>query len=148
MDKMKIDQGEWVIVCDGAKALILENVGDSKFPNLQTKEVHEQRSKDTHEIGTDAPGRTFQSVGSKRSAMEQTDYHDLAERDFLEQLCGRLDRAVTAKETTSIVLIAAPRALGMIRQAYSNGLKHAIREELGKDYVHKPVHEIEKLLTG
>ena len=40
MDKMRIDKGDWLIVCDGRKALILENLGDEMFPNLHTREVH------------------------------------------------------------------------------------------------------------
>ena len=36
MPGMSIRSGEWVVVCDGAKALVLENVGDAKFPNLKT----------------------------------------------------------------------------------------------------------------
>lgn len=42
MDKMRIDKGDWLVVCDGRKALILENLGDEMFPNLHTREVHEQ----------------------------------------------------------------------------------------------------------
>ncbi len=41
MDKIKIGTGDWIVVCDGRKALILENLGDRMFPNLHTKEVHE-----------------------------------------------------------------------------------------------------------
>jgi hypothetical protein len=41
MTKMKIDTGDWIVVCDGRKALILENLGDRMFPNLHTKEVRE-----------------------------------------------------------------------------------------------------------
>ncbi len=37
MTKLKIHQGDWVLVCDGKKALLLENVGDEKFLNLKTK---------------------------------------------------------------------------------------------------------------
>ena len=59
MKHVRLEQGEWVVVCDGRKALILENVGDAKFPNLRTKEVHEQKNPPTHEQGTDAPGRSF-----------------------------------------------------------------------------------------
>ncbi len=40
---VKIGEGEWVVVCDGSKALFLQNAGDSKFPNLQTREVLEQK---------------------------------------------------------------------------------------------------------
>ena len=41
MNKMKIGTGDSIVVCDGRKALILENLGDRMFPNLHTKEVRE-----------------------------------------------------------------------------------------------------------
>jgi protein required for attachment to host cells len=148
MKRLKIAQGDWVVVCDGTKALILENVGDEKFPNLQTKEVFAQTNPKTHEQGTDAPGRSIQSVGSARSSMEQTDWHEQAERAFLVDLAGRLDAALGAGNTKSLVMVAPPRALGMIRQAYSTQIKHALREEIDKDFVKMPVYEIEKHLVG
>jgi protein required for attachment to host cells len=148
MTRLKIDQGDWVIVCDGKKALLLENVGDAVFPNLKTKEVHEHAVPKTHEQGTDAPGRAFSSVGEVRSAMEQTDWHDQSERAFLEDLAGRLDAAVAAGETNAVIIVAPPRALGVIRQAYSPRLRQALRAEVDKDLVRMPVHEIEKHLVG
>ena len=65
MPTVKISHGEWVLVCDGTKALVLENVGDEKFPNLKTKEVFEQEDPKTHEQGTDAPGRSINSIELK-----------------------------------------------------------------------------------
>ena len=67
MAKVKIRQGDWVVVCDGKKALVLENVGDEKLLNLKTREVYEQPDLKTHELGTDAPGRAISSVGTARS---------------------------------------------------------------------------------
>jgi len=64
MLKLKIRQGDWVIVCDGKKALVLENAGDEKFLNLKTREVFEHPDLKTSELGTGAPGRSFSSVGS------------------------------------------------------------------------------------
>lgn len=148
MSALLIREGEWVVVCDGAKALVLENTGDTKFPNLKTVEHFEQKDLATHEIGTDAPGRTYSSVGHGRSSVEQTDWHDQAERDFLLQLVKHLDAALTAGKTKSIILIAPPRALGMLRPAYSHALKAAVRAEIDKDYVKLPVYEIEKRLSG
>jgi protein required for attachment to host cells len=148
MQKIKIDQGDWVVVCDGKKALILENIGDWKFPNLHTREVFEQDNPPTHEQGSDAPGRSFQSVGSMRSAMDQTDWHEKAERDFLHDLMGRLDAAIGAGDTSSLVMVAPPRALGIIRAAYSPHVRSALRGEVDKDFVRMPVHEIEQHLTG
>src|SRR5260370_12426809 len=89
MQKLKIRQGDWVVVCDGRKALVLENAGDEKFLNLRTREVYEHPDPKTHELGTDAPGRTFSSVGTERSAMEQTDWHEQEEDRFLRNLADR-----------------------------------------------------------
>lgn len=148
MPGLSIRDGEWVVVCDGAKALVLQNVGDAKFPNLKTIEVLEQKDLATHEMGTDKPGRAHNSVGHGRSAVAQTDWHDQAEQEFLTRLANHLDTAVTAGKAKSLVMIAPPRALGILRPAYSHGLKGAIRVELDKDLVKMPVHEIEKRLSG
>jgi len=59
MTKLKLHQGEWVVICDGAKALVLENVGDEKFPNLRAARVFRDENPSTHEQGTDRPGRGF-----------------------------------------------------------------------------------------
>lgn len=145
---MKINQGDWVILCDGAKALVLENVGDWKFPNLQTKEVYAHEDKQTHDQGTDAPGRSGNSVGTAMSAVEQTDWHAIAEQRFLQTLADRLDDAINHGAAKVFHVIAPPRALGIMRQSYSANVKKAVRDELDRDYVKLPVHEIEKHLAG
>src|ERR1700751_4726606 len=133
MSALLIKHGEWVVVCDGAKALILENSGDTKFPNLKILNVFEQKDLPTHVLGTDVPGRTINSVGNSRSAVEQTDWHDQLERAFLEQLARHLNDALVAGKTKSLIMVASPRALGMIRPAYSHTLKGAVRAEVDKD---------------
>src|SRR5215831_8195536 len=114
MQKLKIRQGDWVVVCDGKKALVLENAGDEKFLNLRTREVHEHPDPKTHELGTDAPGRAFSPVGTERSAMEQTDWHDQEEQRFLHKLAGHLDAAVNAHQAKALIMVAPPRALGVL----------------------------------
>lgn len=148
MAKLKIRHGDWVVVCDGKKALLLENTGDEKFLNLKTKEVHEHPDPKTHEQGTDAPGRAFQSVGHTRSAMEQTDWHEQAEQRFLHALVGHLDAAVNGGKAKSLIVVAPPRALGVLRQAYSHKVRSALRGEIDKDFVRLPVHEIERHLAA
>jgi len=148
MSKLKLRPGEWVVVCDGAKALVLENAGDEMFPHLKTKEVYQQETPATREQGTDAPGRAFASVGTARSAMEETDWHEQGERRFLEKLVARLDAAVQAGEVKSLIIAAPPRALGALRQVYSQGLRKALTAEIDKDLVRMPVHEIEKHLAA
>jgi protein required for attachment to host cells len=148
MSELLIRHGEWVVVCDGAKALVLENTGDIKSPNLKTVEVIEHEDRPTHALGTDAPGRAYSPSGTSRSAVEQTDWHDQAERGFLVSLAQRLDAAVAAGKVKSMIMVAPPRALGMIRPAYGQALRGAVRAEVDKDLIKLPVHEIEKHLTG
>jgi protein required for attachment to host cells len=148
MTKLKIKQGDWVIVCDGKKALVLENAGDEKFLNLKTREVFEHPDAKTSDLGTGAPGRSFSSVGSGRSAVEQTDLHTQEEEKFLRKLADHLDVAVKAGQAKSLFMVAPPRALGILRQAYSHNLRSALRAEIDKDFVKLPVHEIEKHLVG
>ena len=148
MQKLKIRQGDWVIVCDGKKALILENAGDEKFLNLKTREVQEHADPKTSDLGNDEPGRSFSSVGSGRSAVEQTDWHRQEEERFLQKLVSQLDHSVKVGEVKSLVIVAPPRALGVLRQAYSHNLRAAVHAEIDKDLVRIPVHEIEKHLAG
>jgi protein required for attachment to host cells len=149
MSELLIHHGEWVVVCDGAKALVLENAGDAKFPNLKTIKVFEQKDLATHELGADAPGRAFSPAAhGSRGTIEQTDWHDQSERAFLAQLAQHLDGAIAAGKTKSLIVVAPPRALGMIRPAYSHAMRAAVRAEVDKDFVKLPVHEIEKHLTG
>jgi len=148
MSGLSIKHGEWVVVCDGAKALILENTGDGKFPNLKTVQVLEQKDLPTHVLGADKPGRTHSSAGHGSSAVTQTDWHNQSEQVFLNHLAQRLDSDVAAGKVKSVILVAPPRALGMIRHAYSHALRGAIRSEIDKDLVRHPVHDIEKHLTA
>ncbi|WP_291856283.1 host attachment protein [Bradyrhizobium sp.] len=148
MTKMKVGTGDWIVVCDGRKALILENVGDRMFPNLRMREVREQPDLPTHAQGSAAPGRVYQSTGGARSSIEQTDWHDEAERSFLKALAERLDAAVKTGETSALTMVASPRALGMIRLDYSDAIRKALHGEVAKDLVKMPVHEIEKQLLA
>jgi protein required for attachment to host cells len=86
------------------------------------------------------------SVGTARSSVEQTDWHDLAEREFLHELVGRLDTALRNGETKSFIVVAPPRALGVLRQAYTAPVRGAVRGEVDKDLVKVPVYDIEKRL--
>jgi len=44
-------------------------------------------------------------------------------------------------------VVAPPRALGVLRQAYSHKLRAALRAEIDKDLVKLPLYQIEKHLA-
>jgi protein required for attachment to host cells len=146
MGELKIDQGAWVLVCDGAKALVLQNAGSRQTPRLVTREVYGQADQRTREIGTDKPGRSISSVGEQRSAMEQTDFHEQEEQRFLAQLAERLHKAVLGGETQALIVVAPPRAIGVLRREFSDHVRGAVQAEVERDYLKMPVDEIARHL--
>ncbi|MBX3522464.1 MAG: host attachment protein [Xanthobacteraceae bacterium] len=147
MKKLKIDTGGWILVCDGGKALFFENVGDREYPDLRMREVFEHENPSTAEQGADKPGRSHSSVGPGRSAVGQTDWHDQAEAEFLKGLAGKVHHAVLSGTPKEIVIVAPPRALGMLREHYTPAIKQALQNEIDKDLVKMPADQIEKHLT-
>ena len=148
MSKLKISAGDWILVCDGKKALILENVGNGSYPNLRLRAARQHDDARTRDLGTDRPGRVFPSVGNARSATETTDWHDQAERAFLQGLVEELHAAAADGKLKGLVLVAPPRALGVIRESSPPSLRAVVRAEVGHDYTHLPVHEVERRLLG
>lgn len=148
MDNIKISARSWVIVCDGAKALLLRNEGDALNVNLAVVETFGQENLKDSELGTDRPGRSYQSSGTARSSMEQTNWHEAAEADFLTGLVSKLSDMAFSKEIEDIVVVAPPVALGIMRPLYSTHLKAVVSAEVAKDLVKHPVKDIEKLLAG
>jgi protein required for attachment to host cells len=148
MSKIAIAPDDWVVVCDGSKWLILKNKGNAARPNLVVREERTAENPPTREQGSDRPGRARSPASGQRSAVGQTDWHDEAEQSFLTALAKRLDDAVQAGDTRGIVLMAAPRALGMIRPHLSGAVAKLIHGEVAKDYARMPVDQIEKRLSG
>ena len=148
MGDLKLEHGDWILVCDGRKALILENVGNPRQPKLRTRDVREHALPATRDLGTDAPGRAFSSVGSIRSATEQTDWHQQEEERFLIRLTAELEAAVISGKLKHVAIVAPPRALGVLRRAYPASLSAAVTAELPHDYVNLPVDEIARHLFG
>ena len=141
-------RGAYVLVCDGAKAFILKNGGTPAAPDLQTiAEVH-HTSRRTSEMGTDAPGRAFASVGTQRSNMEQTDWHAREETKFLDHLAAKLEKMRQAGEFDALVVVAPPHAMGELRRALSPRLRAITRAEVEKDYVNEPLPRLAQHLRA
>jgi protein required for attachment to host cells len=92
---MMLPNNTLVLVADGRKMLFLRNHGDESRIDLQLEAHQEQKNPPTREQGTDSPGRSFASSGARRSAMEQTDFHQIEEDRFAATAAQLLqDRAL------------------------------------------------------
>jgi len=149
MTKIDLPHNAWILVGDGRKAIVLRNEGDAIFPNLKTADaLTTGRIPPTAEMGTDRPGRAFQSADGRRSGMDQTDWHDMAEQSFAGDVARALDARHAAGEIGALVVVAPPRTLAELRRSFSDGLRAKIIAEVDKDMTKHPVYEIERLLFG
>jgi len=148
MDNVQISHDGWVLVCDGTKALVLKNHGNADAVALKTVEVFDEPQPPARDLGTSKPGRVYQSFSSARSSTEETDWHDENEIAFLIKIAGELDRLVSAHAIKNIIIVAPPRALGVLRQHLSTQVRAVVTAEIGKDLVRHSTHDIEKHLAA
>ena len=138
---MKIAHGTLVMAVDGSKMLLFRNEGDERFIILDTL-IHDRIDHpSTHEMGSDAPGRVFSSGGQRRSAYEETDWHERAEEGFAIKAADRLERVATSGKA-DIVVLAPPRMLGYLRRHWGRNTRDAIVAEIGKDVVRREWDDI------
>lgn len=149
MNNLKIPHNAFVFVGDGRKALFLRNDGDEKFPNLKTETVFAEEHPSSHDQGTERPGRVSKaSQSGQRSTVEPTDWHDIEERHFARKVAAALEQVIRERKVQALVVVAPPRTLADLRDAFHADVKACIVAEINKDLTKHPVWEIEKHLTG
>ena len=142
----RLSNGTRVLIADGAHALVLRNDGDAADPNLKLIRAYEQDNPASHEQGSDRAGRFNDNFG-RRSAMEITDWHRVAEDRFVERIAADMAKDLAAGEYERLVVAAPPIALGEFRKAASPAVGKAIVLEIHKDLTKHPIGEIEKMLV-
>jgi len=140
---MMLPNNALVLVADGRKMLFLRNHGDESRIDLQLEAHQEQENPATRDQGTDRPGRSFQSFGTRRSSMEQPDFHQISEDRFAAEAAVLLKERALNHDYEALVVIAPPRTLGELRKHYHKEVESRILLEMHKDLTGFPVNEIE-----
>jgi protein required for attachment to host cells len=138
--------GTWVVVADGKKVLFLFNQGDEALLDLRVRGERIQDNPSTGEQGTDRPGRAFASSGAGRSAMGQTDWHQIAEDKFAAEVARDINAAALANEFEELIIVAPPKALAELRTQLHKEAQGRLVAEINKDLTNHPVEEIQKIL--
>lgn len=144
---MIIPHNALVLLADGKRFLLLRNAGDLREPRLAFEGGGEQENPSTQQQGSDQPGR-YASYGSARSAVEQTDFHQIEEDRFAGEVAGLLDRLAAAGDFDKLIVVAPPRTLAELRKRYGRAVSGRILAELAKDLTKHPVNEIAAILSA
>lgn len=139
----------WIVLVDGARARVLLNEG----PNKGLKEVLSAQSETARLAGRDLMaddrGRTFDSAGQGRHAMEpKTDAKTVEAEKFLRDVVRLLERGAQGGDYDRLVLCAAPRALGELRALLPKTVQVKLSAELAKDLTNTPLADVPKSLEG
>ncbi len=145
---MLIPHGAHVLVLDGAKLLLLRNSGTDTAPNLAVAKHDQHDSAATHDQGSDEPGTAQASTGSVRSGYEQTDHHQQDEDRFAVAAAEMLKTEVLAHRIMQLIVVAAPKTLGVLRKHYHGEVEKRLLGEIAKDVAGRPNDEITALILA
>lgn len=141
-------KGRTILVCDSRKALLFDDFGSLLRPRLQLRSVFQAPDNPpTGQQGADRPGRTFQSVGRQRSAMEQTDWHRLAKERFADEIAAALVEINAAHGAHQLTIVSPPAFLAFLREALPVQIRLQSRS-IAKDLIGLRVEEIARHLAA
>jgi len=137
-----------VLVLDGRKMLFFRNHGDEAQIDLRT-EAHDRRQDFyDRELKTDAPGAQQQSAGYGRSTMEETDFHQQEEDDWVKDAAEELNKRALANDFDALAIVAPPKALGVLRKALHKEVERRLVCTINKEMSGRPIPDIEALITS
>jgi protein required for attachment to host cells len=118
--------------------------GDEGYPNLQVKNVWEAppHPGTQQECGEGAPRHIRWTA-----AIAQTDWHNLAEHRFAEDVANTLAK-VQGETSIKGTDCRCAATLASLRAALAGDLKRAVIAEVDRDLTKRPFHEIQKGSSG
>jgi protein required for attachment to host cells len=139
----------WVVVADSSAARIF--VAGSPTGAIDEIESYANAEGRAHEreLGTDNPGRAFDSMGNGRHAMEQKvspRQHEVIA--FAKLVAERMHQARAKNEIGRVILVAPPEFLGHLRSALDQETRRLVESEFKLNVVRMRADEIRAHLPG
>jgi protein required for attachment to host cells len=133
----------WVLIADAARARVFETRGKGTGLTMVSGMTFDAELAPSHMLGTDRPGRSFESVGSTRHAMESpSDPHREQKRQFARHVAHAVEERQAANSFDRLVVVAPAVTMGDLRAALSDKVMAAVIAELAADLTNTPVSEL------
>ena len=138
-----------IVVADQAEAIFYD------APSLEARPTEVGRISDPvahqhdRELASDRPGRSYESFGHARHAIERENDPRWQEAvRFARRISCRLDDALQKGEFDELIVVAGPPFLGLIRSELSRPARERVVHEIRKDLVHGPVEALRSHLPS
>ena len=138
----RMQKGAYALIADGARALLVENIGTALAPKLAVIRREEQENPPSGAQGTDKPGRMPDPGQGQRSAVENTDWHQLAEDRFAAGIAEMLGKLAQKGAFREIILVAPPKTLAELREKMPGAVRDRVVAEINKDLTGMPLDKI------
>jgi protein required for attachment to host cells len=145
---MRMPKDVLVVVADGRKVLFFRNQGGVEHPQLELERKQEQENPPTRDHKSGDAGRSFSSSDSRRSKMQETDFHQLEEDRFVAEMADLLYKRAHANDFEKLIVVAPPQSLGELRKNYHQTVKDRLVGEIDKDLTRHTVSDIEKIIAA
>lgn len=133
----------WVVVADGARAQVFLNSGPKTGLKSALPQALVADNRPSGELVSDRSGRSFDSTGQGRHAMEQSsDPHEHQQKIFALEIAKLLDQKRNEKAYDQIIIVATPKMLGTMRQALNKATSQLVVGEINKDLTKSSVDEL------
>jgi protein required for attachment to host cells len=133
----------WVLIADAARARVFETRGKGTGLTVVPDLSLDAELAPSHMLGTDRPGRSFESVGSTRHAMESpSDPHREQKRQFARHVAHLIEERHAASRFDRLVVVAPAVTMGDLRAALSDKVTAAVVAEMVADLTNTPASEL------
>ena len=140
----------WLLIADGMHARVLcQRARGGTLTVLPDYELSAPTVKGfSRDLGSDRPGRTFDSSGQRHAMEPRSDPHEQEKLAFAGRVAALLNKAADRNEFQRLVLVAPPRMLGALRSRLDVRTSALVSYELARDLVHSPISELGQHLEG
>lgn len=135
------DVTTWVVTADGRRAQAFEE--RRRFGPLHPVEAMTLRLEEEDHPRASHPGGTVHDRGGPgRHNAHEANPSAEAERRFLTRLAAQLERAAQEHKFEALVLIAPPKALGVLRETLGPAARRLVRHDEARDRVGETAEEL------
>ncbi len=129
-------QSTWILVADAAHGRIF-STQDGRTIDEVANLAHPAARQHDRDLASDRPGRSFDSAGQGRHAMEPEHHpHDQEAEEFALELANALEAGRNQHRYKRLVLVAPPEFLGRLRKHLHKDTARMVLAEIDKDLVH------------
>jgi protein required for attachment to host cells len=138
----------WILIADASRARLFEHQRSRRSLELVFEDDRPQLRDRELMRDSDRPGRSHESVGQARHAMQpHTTTDERIREQFARELADRLQLGANEHRFGQLLLVAPPAMLGALRSHIGEALRDRVLAELDKDLTKISPHELPEHLA-